>query len=599
MKNAKICAIVYAILFAVYLFPIQLTAEVEATTISFLKSSQQSAWTTMALAAMGESNISTEHLKTVEGNTVNDYAKAILAIASLKLDPRTFGNVDYVAQIKTRYNASQLGDVHLLNDDMWGILALSASGENKNTNEIQDAKNYLLNNQNNDGGFSYAPGNASDTNSTAAALLAFIEAGLDSQNQQVTKAINYLSSSQNSDGGFPYMPSDVSDTNSTAWVVWAIKKVGQDPVSWKKDSKDPIQFIQSMKNSDGSFGWTKEFPEPNIFATHDATIALSGKTIPIDYFPASINDAYHLRIEGKGSQICDAFVQGITAFDLLKNGAEVCQYTYEGKNFEGLGFLLTKINSDQASGFASWMYLINNIPAQTGLETYKLLSNDDILIYFDEDYRSPAYPDYDHPLRLLVRENIVEHGKNLFFTTEYFNSGNWVLAKSVKILGLNQEYTTNDNGVLEIVVPDGYYRVAAEKVDFIRSEKHIIQVGLGVSQKVNMDVEIEGGVVSGESIVFEVNPSQIHFKALRPGQSDEKIVSLANNGSVNLAISTVVSGDDVFINNILLNNSNWKSFSSILNSGENKNTTLKLKVPENFIGSGIKQGELVFWAQAQ
>ena len=99
---------------------------------------------------------------------------AILALASVDENSETFGNVNYISQLKTYFADNQFGSPTLLNDDFWSILAL-ASVNQKNINEVSAAKDFILANQNPDGGFSYAVGGESDTNDTAAAVMALVE----------------------------------------------------------------------------------------------------------------------------------------------------------------------------------------------------------------------------------------------------------------------------------------------------------------------------------------------------------------------------------------------------------------------------------------
>ncbi|MFA6551647.1 MAG: hypothetical protein WCV41_03925, partial [Patescibacteria group bacterium] len=123
--------------------------------VAYLKNQTPDAWITQALIAAGETNVSTDHLTSVtEGgfNPTNDYAKTILALAAAGKNPTTFGNIDYVAKLKTYYNNNQMGDATLLNDDIWSLLAF-ASVKKINSAEALAAKNFLLSHQNTDGGW--------------------------------------------------------------------------------------------------------------------------------------------------------------------------------------------------------------------------------------------------------------------------------------------------------------------------------------------------------------------------------------------------------------------------------------------------------------
>src|SRR3989338_1439929 len=212
----------------------QIAADVNPTSVAYLQASPQNAWITMALSAAQVQHPAIDHLRTVSGSTVNDYAKAILALTAAGENPQTFGNIDYVAALENLAVSGQLGDANYLNDDAWGILALSAAGIATSTTAITEPLTFLRGNQNADGGFSFAVGGSSDTNSTAAVMLALIEGGVGPATTAIQQALAYLKAAQNADGGFPYAPGDESDADSTAWAVLAIRKAGQDPAAWTK-----------------------------------------------------------------------------------------------------------------------------------------------------------------------------------------------------------------------------------------------------------------------------------------------------------------------------------------------------------------------------
>lgn len=258
----------------------------------YLKSQAPDAWITQALIAAGETNVPTDHLKiVVEGalNPANDYAKTILALAAAGKNPTTFGEIDYVAKLKSYYNNNQMGDVALLNDDIWSILAL-ASIKEADSLEAVAAKDFLLSNQNVDGGWGYAVGGASGSNDTAAAIMALREMGLEADNPVITNAVAFLHTLQNNDGGFINDPAwgTTSDSGSDSWVISAIYKIGQDPSAWIKSGNNPLVHLRSLQdNADGGFWWVDPAGNPtfnNKAMTAYAVIALAGKSFPIGYY---------------------------------------------------------------------------------------------------------------------------------------------------------------------------------------------------------------------------------------------------------------------------------------------------------------------------
>lgn len=259
--------------------------------VDYLKTQTPDAWITQALIASGETNLELDYLKSVAPgafNPTNDYAKAILALTAAGKNPSAFGDIDYVAKLKSYYDGTQMGDANLLNDDIWSILALAAIKETASA-EAVSAKDFLLANQNADGGWGYDLTGGSDTNDTAAAIIALKEMGFSSGDQVIVNALDYLWSLQNTDGGFPYNPAwgSDSDSGSDAWVICALNKLGQDPTALDQGGNNPLTNLESLQDSDGGFWWQDPALSPafnNKAMTPFAVIALAGRSFPIKYY---------------------------------------------------------------------------------------------------------------------------------------------------------------------------------------------------------------------------------------------------------------------------------------------------------------------------
>ncbi len=253
--------------------------------INYLKQQPPDDWLTMALIAGGQNQVATDHLKTFNGSSATDYAKRILTIKAVGQNPATFSNTDLVAGLKAMANNSQLGDKDLLNDDAWGLMALLNAGVGASDVAVAGAKNYLIQNQNSDGGWSYAVGGESDTNDTAAVVMALSYAGLSSADATITKATNYLKQAQNSDGGWPYAIGGESDTGSTSWVVSALIASSQGGLGTSKASQTASQFLQSQQLSNGSYKWLAGDSSGSPIMTAYAVVALSNKFYPVPALP--------------------------------------------------------------------------------------------------------------------------------------------------------------------------------------------------------------------------------------------------------------------------------------------------------------------------
>lgn len=74
-----------------------------------------------------------------------------------------------------------------------------------------------------------------DTNSTAAAVQALVALG--GHDTETGKAVGWLKSVQNEDGGWGYSPGGASDANSTSVVIGALTAVGEQPAQVVKGGK--------------------------------------------------------------------------------------------------------------------------------------------------------------------------------------------------------------------------------------------------------------------------------------------------------------------------------------------------------------------------
>jgi len=547
--------------------------------IQYLKTQTTDPWITMAQVSAGETDLDLNYLKTVAGNLATDYEKTILALTAAGKDPRTFGNIDFIAQLKGFYQSGQIGSSDLLNDDFWGILALVSSGENLSDPVIQGAKNFILTNQNSDGGWGYAKEGSSDTNDTAVAIMALLEAENKPDDLAITKAIDYLKSSQNNDGGFPYLPGGESDSGSDSWVISAIYKLGQNPEDWQKDGHNPIEHLKSLQRTDGSFKWVASEDKGYPVLTAYAVIALTG-----NYYP--INRLHHLRIEGENNNICNANVKAKTALDIVQNGAEICGYTYFIEQSDW-GLYLKKINNEEAYGLLGWLYFVNWQTPMIGAADYTLEPGDEVLWYFGEWGWKPT--------KLSLVSQRVDPGNNLEAKVEYFENSLWKPLAGATIHVDSQTVITDSAGVANLIInTSGIYQVFAQMSGYVRSNQISLSVGEGINQNVDLKVEIIAPVTP--EIAFTLSKNQIDFGKLTPGAQTSNQILLTNTGSSPLYFEGIVNGDQIFKENITLDNLDWPDFSTIINTGSGKNVLVGLTIPSNWTSFGVKEGDLTFWA---
>lgn len=275
--------------------------------LDYLRSQQQengsitgfagiSHWATIAFASRG---IKANDVETADGDSLlryirknaptssspaTDWERAMLSLYATGKRARSYWGVRYLDNLEAKYNNNQIGDPSLVNDDIFGLLALIVAGSRADGEIKSNVLNFILTHQNPDGGFSWSTSFASDSNDTAAAIQSLVAArnsGLGSSgvNSAIEKAKDYLLTTQNPDGGFVYEVGSDSDTASSSWAVLALSSLG---LGNSAESEAAESYIRNRQLPDGSFEWMSGFGG-ETFTTSYAVAALSGKHWPIRF----------------------------------------------------------------------------------------------------------------------------------------------------------------------------------------------------------------------------------------------------------------------------------------------------------------------------
>ncbi len=220
-------------------------------------------------------------------SAATEFETRILAIVAAGFDPTSFGGANFVAILEAKYDGTQIGDSCSLNDDIFGLLALVAASNTSTTSTKQGVLNYIISKQDgSDGGFGFsAPGcawystSADMTGSAIQALQAAKDNGLTNAglDNAITSAKNYLLANQDSDGGFGYFGS--SDTDTTGWVLMAFNALGMGSSTQATNARNYL--ISQLSSSDGgitAFDWGSSTFVSNATTTAQALIGLLGKS---------------------------------------------------------------------------------------------------------------------------------------------------------------------------------------------------------------------------------------------------------------------------------------------------------------------------------
>lgn len=213
----------------------------------------------------------------------DDLARHVLAIAAVGEDPSGFDGEDWVDELRSRWVGTQFltgTRTDLVNDDIFAVLALRASGAGPDDDLVQGGADFVLDSQNEDGGFAYSTEqNASGTDMTGAALEALSAARvLDEHPDARQDAVDFLAErAKQAHGCFEHEAGD-GDPNvaSTGWALLGLLATHQDPrsIRWA-DGDSPWDCLRAAQTPEGGFQQEPGESQTEWRPTRDALLGLS------------------------------------------------------------------------------------------------------------------------------------------------------------------------------------------------------------------------------------------------------------------------------------------------------------------------------------
>lgn len=341
-----------------------------------------SCWAVMAVSAAGEDPHSWEggsgysivdylilNKGTVNLSMATDVERFILSMTAADEDPRNIGGMDYISALKTLFTNGQIGSEGLLNDDFFGVLALTSAGEPTNSTIIQGSVSFLKENQNDDGGWGFGVSASSDVDMTSAAIMALIAAGEENSTSIIVNATGYLRESQRPNGGFPSWGEVNSASDS--WAISAICSIGQNPFLWEVSGINVVEHLLTLQNVDGSFNWTRNDPVwiDKAWYTSYAIVSLCLQPYPVNGM------LINLRIQGskttfwsqsvfvassiiRDDQGLEHYIIDVVALGALDKASEIGGFNYEVIQTGG-GLKLLAVAGERESTTKYWVYRVN------------------------------------------------------------------------------------------------------------------------------------------------------------------------------------------------------------------------------------------------
>ncbi len=596
-------------------------AQVAPQMRTYLASKPATDWVVMAQRALGAETSSTNFLKTLDGQTANDYSTYILAITALGQDPRTFGSVDLVAGLRSKASGAHIGEASLLNDDIFAVLALRAAGVPTSDSLIQSEIAYIKAQQRQSGSWDYAANSQNDSiDYTAMGIMALLSAGVPQTDASIAKAVAFLSANQRSDGGFPIGPSEPSSNSaSTAWALSAIHALGDSPSFWSKNNATPATYLNARIQPSGYVAFNATDSSESPFTppmTAYAAIALAGKFYPIATTPSA--PTISLRVEGSSATLCNSTVAARTAMDAVRAGATACGYTYiiEEKPF---GPYLAAIGADRERDQVGWSYIVNTTRPQVGATNFTLAPGDAVVWFFG------AWNDTLTRLEDVPTTTALGATSRVRALKYNFSSSSWAAALGATIHHNGTTLTADGSGFAVVAWNRaGENELWVSGSGLIRSAKsRTVVSGEGMSKNLGLGVTVEapapppqqnsepeqGGTPPASNnpapqqpappqIVFGVS-GDLEFGALKPAASATKTATIQNQSTIPLAITASVNGSPLFRDNLRLDNATPASWSKNIGVSQSTPVAVGLSVPVSFSERGRLQGSLIFWANPQ
>lgn len=306
-----------------------------------------------------------------------DYVRILLALSAAGKSPEYKGEnlVDKILSFQQdngHFGQADRGEDLMINAHMWSVLALE-SVENKDYDK-EKAREWLISSQNDDGGFGWLIGGESDSDDTGVALQTLIVLGEDRNSEVMQDALDFIKSRQESDGGFSSSEMMGNDSNSAsdAWVMQGLLAAGEDYDGsyWSVGNDNVKTHLIGLQNNDGSFDWKDGVSSSLVKMTTYAVTALSDKPYPVnlDYEKISVDEELFTDIEaGHWAYDSIAFLVGEKVINGYPDGsfkpegsvkrAEFTSMAVKGLHMENDSYSDTLTFKDVAGSLWSYKYI--------------------------------------------------------------------------------------------------------------------------------------------------------------------------------------------------------------------------------------------------
>ncbi|HLP86454.1 MAG TPA: prenyltransferase/squalene oxidase repeat-containing protein [Candidatus Paceibacterota bacterium] len=219
-------------------------------------------WAAISAKAGENSNLQSSIKNYLKSNLFNssvatDNERHAMALMSLNINPYTGTSVNYIKKITDSFDGTQIGESSLWNDDIFGLIVLQNAGYDDNDEIIFKTISFILNKQSDNGSW----GSVDMTGAGIMALREFDD--VEGVDEAISKAEDYLINTQNEDGGF-------DNPFSTSWALQALSIDNK----YDNEVKDALEYLGELQEEDGG---TKGSEDNNrVWATSYSIPAVLG-----------------------------------------------------------------------------------------------------------------------------------------------------------------------------------------------------------------------------------------------------------------------------------------------------------------------------------
>jgi hypothetical protein len=205
-------------------------------------------------------------------------ARIVMGLVAVGRDPTSFGGVDYLSKITSRYDAvTGRYDPQNLYSDALAMLGVLAGGGTLPEHSLR----FLRANACTDGGFGHeqACAGGPDVDTTAIVLDVLISSGAPATDAARSGARAWLIKQQNDDAGFgANKRGEATNANSTGLAATAMTASGE---QWRvAGGATPSSALEALQMSNGGFRYSAAESDADGYATVQAVIGIGGGTYP-------------------------------------------------------------------------------------------------------------------------------------------------------------------------------------------------------------------------------------------------------------------------------------------------------------------------------